>query len=97
MTAHAVAISVDSPLVTKLLPGVLRVIAGSVDAISFLGPGGLFAPHITRYLHRASCVARGDTFGPGVCCGARLAVTSAFACANVFVDAELCHRNSSVD
>jgi uncharacterized membrane protein YoaK (UPF0700 family) len=50
MTPSAVAISVDSSLDTKLLPGVLSVIAGSVDAISFLGLGGLFAAHITGNL-----------------------------------------------
>jgi uncharacterized membrane protein YoaK (UPF0700 family) len=50
MTPRAVAISVDSSLGTKLLPGVLSVIAGSVDAISFLGLGGLFAAHITGNL-----------------------------------------------
>ena len=47
MTAHTVAVSVNSSLSTKLLPGVLSVIAGSVDVISFLGLGGLFAAHIT--------------------------------------------------
>ena len=50
MTPSAVAISVDSSLGTKLLPGVLSVVAGSVDAISFLGLGGLFAAHITGNL-----------------------------------------------
>jgi uncharacterized membrane protein YoaK (UPF0700 family) len=49
-TAGAVALSVDSSLATKLLPGVLSVIAGSVDVISFLGLGGLFAAHITGNL-----------------------------------------------
>jgi len=42
--------SVDSSLGTKLLPGVLSVIAGSVDVISFLRLGGLFAAHITGNL-----------------------------------------------
>jgi len=42
--------SVDSSLGTKLLPGVLSVIAGSVDVISFLGLGGLFTAHITGNL-----------------------------------------------
>lgn len=50
MTAHSVAVSVDSSLGAKLLPGVLSVIAGSVDVISFLGLGGLFAAHITGNL-----------------------------------------------
>jgi uncharacterized membrane protein YoaK (UPF0700 family) len=50
MTAHTVAVSVDSSLGTKLLPGVLSVVAGSVDVISFLGLGGLFAAHITGNL-----------------------------------------------
>ena len=40
----------DSSLSTKLLPVVLSVIAGSVDAISFLGLGGLIAAHITGNL-----------------------------------------------
>jgi len=42
--------SVDSSLVTKLLPSVLSVIAGSVDVISFVGLGGLFTAHITGNL-----------------------------------------------
>ena len=44
------AVSVDSSLGTKLLPCVLSVVAGSVDVISFLGVGGLFAAHITGNL-----------------------------------------------
>jgi uncharacterized membrane protein YoaK (UPF0700 family) len=47
---NAVAPSVDSSLGAKLLPGVLSVIAGSVDVICFLGLGGLFAAHITGNL-----------------------------------------------
>jgi uncharacterized membrane protein YoaK (UPF0700 family) len=50
MAARAVAPSVDSSLGTKLLPGVLSIIAGSVDVICFLGLGGLFAAHITGNL-----------------------------------------------
>jgi uncharacterized membrane protein YoaK (UPF0700 family) len=50
VTTRALAPSVDSSLGTKLLPGVLSVIAGSVDVISFLGLGGLFAAHITGNL-----------------------------------------------
>jgi len=42
--------SVDSSVGTKLLPGALSVTAGSVDVISFLGLGGLFAAHITGNL-----------------------------------------------
>jgi uncharacterized membrane protein YoaK (UPF0700 family) len=42
--------SVDSSLGTKLLPTVLSVIAGSVDAIGFLGLGGLFTAHVTGNL-----------------------------------------------
>ncbi len=50
MTPRAVTISVDSSLGTKLLPGVLSVVAGSVDVISFLGLSGLFTAHITGNL-----------------------------------------------
>jgi uncharacterized membrane protein YoaK (UPF0700 family) len=42
--------SVDSSLGARLLPTVLSLVAGSVDAISFLGLGGLFAAHITGNL-----------------------------------------------
>jgi uncharacterized membrane protein YoaK (UPF0700 family) len=41
---------VESSLNAKLLPTVLSVIAGSVDAISFLGLGGLFIAHVTGNL-----------------------------------------------
>ena len=50
MTTHAVTSSLNNSLGTKLLPGVLSIIAGSVDVISFLGLGGLFAAHITGNL-----------------------------------------------
>ena len=50
LAGRAVAPSVDSSLGTKLLPGVLSITAGSVDVISFLGLGGLFAAHITGNL-----------------------------------------------
>ena len=39
--------STDSSVGMKLLPTVLSVIAGSTDAISFLGLGGLFTAHVT--------------------------------------------------
>ena len=42
--------SVDSSLGMKILPSMLSMIAGSVDVISFLGLGGLFAAHITGNL-----------------------------------------------
>ena len=42
--------SVDSTFGTKLLPSVLGFTAGAVDAISFLGLGGLFAAHVTGNL-----------------------------------------------
>jgi uncharacterized membrane protein YoaK (UPF0700 family) len=41
---------VESSLNAKLLPAVLSVIAGSVDAIGFLGLGGLFTAHVTGNL-----------------------------------------------
>src|SRR3984885_9781435 len=50
MSTRAVALSAGNSLGTKLLPGVLSVVAGSVDGITFLGPGGLFAAHITGNL-----------------------------------------------
>jgi uncharacterized membrane protein YoaK (UPF0700 family) len=37
-------------LSTRLLPTVLSIIAGSVDAIGFLGLGGLFTAHVTGNL-----------------------------------------------
>jgi hypothetical protein len=40
MSTRALALSVDNSFRTKLLPGVLSVVAGSVDVISFLGLEG---------------------------------------------------------
>jgi uncharacterized membrane protein YoaK (UPF0700 family) len=42
--------SVVNPLKAKMLAVVLSVIAGSVDAIGFLGLGGLFMAHVTGNL-----------------------------------------------
>jgi uncharacterized membrane protein YoaK (UPF0700 family) len=42
--------SIESSLSARLLPTVLSIIAGSVDAIGFLGLGGLFAAHVTGNL-----------------------------------------------
>jgi uncharacterized membrane protein YoaK (UPF0700 family) len=42
--------SIESSLSTRLLPTVLSIIAGSVDAIGFLGLGGLFTAHVTGNL-----------------------------------------------
>jgi uncharacterized membrane protein YoaK (UPF0700 family) len=50
MIHAAPAPSVDSTFGTKLLPSVLGLTAGAVDAISFLGLGGLFAAHVTGNL-----------------------------------------------
>ena len=41
---------VESSLSARLLPTVLSIIAGSVDAIGFLGLGGLFTAHVTGNL-----------------------------------------------
>jgi uncharacterized membrane protein YoaK (UPF0700 family) len=42
--------SIEISLSTRLLPTVLSIIAGSVDAIGFLGLGGLFTAHVTGNL-----------------------------------------------
>src|SRR5258708_28153962 len=39
--------SKENSLSSRLLPTVLSIIAGSVDAIGFLGLGGLFTAHVT--------------------------------------------------
>src|SRR5882757_6620497 len=43
-------LSIEPSLAAKLLPAVLSLVAGSVDVISFVGLGGLFAAHITGNL-----------------------------------------------
>jgi uncharacterized membrane protein YoaK (UPF0700 family) len=43
-------LSIEQSRTTMLLPTVLSLIAGSVDVISFVGLGGLFAAHITGNL-----------------------------------------------
>ena len=49
----------------KMLPGVLSMIAGSTDVISFLGLGGLFTAHITGNLILiAAHVVNGTGVGP---------------------------------
>jgi uncharacterized membrane protein YoaK (UPF0700 family) len=50
MTPRVTTPSGERSLSMKLLPTVLSVIAGSVDAISFLGLGGLFTAHVTGNL-----------------------------------------------
>jgi uncharacterized membrane protein YoaK (UPF0700 family) len=42
--------SKENSLSSRLLPTVLSIIAGSVDAIGFLGLGGLFTAHVTGNL-----------------------------------------------
>jgi uncharacterized membrane protein YoaK (UPF0700 family) len=50
----------ESSLKAKLLPTVLSVIAGSVDAIGFLGLGGLFTAHVTGNLVILAAHLAGD-------------------------------------
>jgi uncharacterized membrane protein YoaK (UPF0700 family) len=52
----------DRSLSPRLLPALLAVVAGSTDAIGFLGLGGLFTAHITGNLVvlAASAVTHGD-------------------------------------
>jgi uncharacterized membrane protein YoaK (UPF0700 family) len=49
-TARVSAPSIEGSFDMRLLPGVLSVIAGSADIISFLGLNGLFTAHITGNL-----------------------------------------------
>ena len=49
-TARVPAPTVEGSRTMKMLPGVLSVIAGSADIISFLGLNGLFTAHITGNL-----------------------------------------------
>ena len=50
LTVRVSTPSVATSIGTRLLPTVLSVTAGSVDAIGFLGLGGLFTAHITGNL-----------------------------------------------
>jgi uncharacterized membrane protein YoaK (UPF0700 family) len=50
LTPRVSAPSAERSLGTNLLPTMLSVIAGSVDAIGFLGLGGLFTAHVTGNL-----------------------------------------------
>src|SRR6476660_6503798 len=49
-TPEVLTPSIENSLSSRLLPTVLSIIAGSVDAISFLGLGGLFTAHVTGNL-----------------------------------------------
>ena len=49
-TIRAAVPSIEGSLGARLLPAALSLTAGSVDVISFLGFGGLFAAHITGNL-----------------------------------------------
>src|SRR6266404_186726 len=63
-TAFVSAPSVEGSLVMKLLPGVLSVIAGSADIISFLGLNGLFTAHITgNLIFIAAHIVNGSAVG----------------------------------
>jgi uncharacterized membrane protein YoaK (UPF0700 family) len=42
--------SVDTSVVTRMLPGILSVTAGATDVIGFLGLAGLFTAHLTGNL-----------------------------------------------
>jgi uncharacterized membrane protein YoaK (UPF0700 family) len=50
LSPQMTALSAEGSLGIKLLPTMLSVIAGSVDAIGFLGLGGLFTAHVTGNL-----------------------------------------------
>src|ERR1700722_18915235 len=72
---------VESSPNAKLLPTIHSVIAGSVDAIGFLGLGGFFIAHVTGNLvilaaHLAGGACHDDAGGSGIRGGARIGETA---------------------
>src|SRR5258707_3613826 len=73
--------SIESSLSTRLLPTVLSIIAGSVDAIVFLGLGGLFTAHVTGNLVilAAHFVSGGEAPGPPMVLGPEVVAEAALS------------------